>query len=423
VSSLSGSADVKVNDKQLDVSENAAGASPAADFDSTAPQTAVASLGNSDVVSNNSIPLSQAVTTKASEQINHTENGVESPFAISMATSPEVRQPLPAAPSLETEKVDSIENVSEKTDAGSRKAAADVSLFPAPRPALYVQRATLLGSLAPRVNSSQGQSPSETFAAQPNADASNARSGGSSKDSTLEQRSEGTPDSTVVAPSGTSKNSPGNFASALATTQQLAPSATPVSAVASLAPTVGGPVSPTASAVPPPTTHESPNPDPTPAALPAPQTDPTSPSHFVSDAQLSQTAGRSEMRIAMQSNDLGSIELHAKVSGDSLGANITVEKRDAHTALATELPALQQALSDKQLRVDQISLMHGPLHATAGDSPAQHFAGQGQGGRRHAQNFSQGARTSETSSFLPSTVFSMEPANIFDAQGRLSVLA
>jgi flagellar hook-length control protein FliK len=156
--------------------------------------------------------------------------------------------------------------------------------------------------------------------------------------------------------------------------------------------------------------------------LPAPQTDPTSPSHFVSDAQLSQTAGRSEMRIAVQSNDLGNIELHAKVSGDSLGANITVEKRDAHTALATDLPALQQALSDRQLRVDQISLMHGPLHATAGDSPAQHFAGQGQGGQRQASGFSHGVATG-TGNFLPSTAFSTEAADIFDAQGRLSVLA
>ena len=129
------------------------------------------------------------------------------------------------------------------------------------------------------------------------------------------------------------------------------------------------------------------------------------------------------MRIAVQSDNLGNIELHAKVTGDSLGANITVEKRDAHTALAMELPALQQALSDKQLRVEQISLMHGPLHATADGSAAQHFGGQGQSGQRQAQNFSQDSNMSGVGNLLPSTVFAMGATEIFDGQGRLSVLA
>lgn len=149
----------------------------------------------------------------------------------------------------------------------------------------------------------------------------------------------------------------------------------------------------------------------------------TTSNHFVSGAQLSQSGGRGEMHIAMQSDDLGNIELHTRVSGDSVGASITVEKRDAHTALATELPALQQALSDKQLRVEQISLTQAPLHGTAGDPAAQYSGGQGQNGQRQAQNFLQGAHSTGLGNSMPSMAFSFDSGEIFDAQGRLSVLA
>src|SRR5262249_45650012 len=92
---------------------------------------------------------------------------------------------------------------------------------------------------------------------------------------------------------------------------------------------------------------------------------------MVNDAQLAQSATHSEMRIAMQTDRLGTVELRARVTGDEVGAAIAVEKRDAHAALAAELPALQQALSERHLRVEHLSLLQGGLHSSPGDSGAQ----------------------------------------------------
>jgi hypothetical protein len=95
-----------------------------------------------------------------------------------------------------------------------------------------------------------------------------------------------------------------------------------------------------------------------------------------------------------------------------------VEKRDAHAVLAVELPALQQALSEKQLRVEQVLLSHGSLASTAGDAGAHAHHGQ--------QSTSQPARSSlwnETQATTAAAWFIPEPTGIFNAQGRLSVQA
>src|SRR5262249_29676532 len=84
---------------------------------------------------------------------------------------------------------------------------------------------------------------------------------------------------------------------------------------------------------------------------------------FVSPAQLMQAANHSELRIAMDTDKLGAVELRAHLSGDEVGAAIAVERRDAHAVLAVELPALQQSLNEKQLRVEQVTLLHGSFTA------------------------------------------------------------
>ena len=51
-----------------------------------------------------------------------------------------------------------------------------------------------------------------------------------------------------------------------------------------------------------------------------------------------------------------------------------MEKRDAHSILAVELPALQQALSEKSLRVEQVALFQGTLdlnHSQSGKDAEQ----------------------------------------------------
>jgi hypothetical protein len=141
--------------------------------------------------------------------------------------------------------------------------------------------------------------------------------------------------------------------------------------------------------------------------------------HIANDAQLMQTATHSEMRIAMQTEKFGAVELHARVAGDEIGAAITVEKKDAHAALAMELPALQQALSDKQMRVDQIALLHGSLGSTAGDAGAHAQQGErGAGTRGTLPGFQGNAEKLATGALI-----TPEQLGAFDAQGRLSVLA
>src|SRR5207249_2221463 len=92
-------------------------------------------------------------------------------------------------------------------------------------------------------------------------------------------------------------------------------------------------------------------------------------------AQAAEQIARGDLRVALQTEKLGNVELHARVAGDQLGAAIMVEKKDAHAILATELPALHQALSEKQFRVEQLSLLHGSLDA-AGGNAQQSFSQQ-----------------------------------------------
>jgi flagellar hook-length control protein FliK len=166
--------------------------------------------------------------------------------------------------------------------------------------------------------------------------------------------------------------------------------------------------------------------DPQPSASPQPALPPrqlpdSSATRLVNDAELTNSASQTEMRIAMQTDKLGAIELHARVSGDELGAAIIVEKRDAHAALAVELPALQQALSEKQLRVEQVALTQGSLHSTGGDAGAN--ANTQNGERGNAQAPRSAPVWSETQSVQQAAWYVPEQVGIFDAQGRLSVQA
>jgi hypothetical protein len=243
----------------------------------------------------------------------------------------------------------------------------------------------------------------------------------------------GVPDSSNT-PSGTANANPFPAIPADAlfahTLTQLTPAAVlhqdaVVDAASAQAQTLSVPVSaPHATATPsapPASPSSSPNGSPsTSAPLPDPD---GSPIHFVGNAKLVQTASHSEMRIAMDSDKLGPVELRARVVGDEIGAAITVEKRDAHAALSVELPALQQALSEKQLRVDQVTLVHGSLHSTSGDAGA---AARQQQDQRQAS----GALAPPWSIATPNShfvgqgfLYGSDTAMIFDSQGRLSVHA
>jgi len=137
--------------------------------------------------------------------------------------------------------------------------------------------------------------------------------------------------------------------------------------------------------------------------------------HGITNAQITGNNAQSEIHLALQADKLGNVELHAQVSGEQVGAAIVVEKKDAHAALAVELPALQQALSDKNLRVEHVWLTQSAFHSTAGDA--------GSAADQHTRN-QPGTRypTEKNEDPLPfSLASSLEAGDIFDEQGRLSV--
>jgi flagellar hook-length control protein FliK len=143
-------------------------------------------------------------------------------------------------------------------------------------------------------------------------------------------------------------------------------------------------------------------------------------SKVVNVAQLSGNDAHSEVRIAMQADQLGQVELHATVNGQQVGAAITVEKKEAHAAMAVELPSLQQALEERQLRVSEVVLTQSTLHSTAGDAgnPGNALAEQrrNQAGMQYQQH-----ETESQYGTTPGAI--LESPGIFDNSGRLSVRA
>ncbi|MBZ5698041.1 MAG: flagellar hook-length control protein FliK [Acidobacteriia bacterium] len=89
---------------------------------------------------------------------------------------------------------------------------------------------------------------------------------------------------------------------------------------------------------------------------------------IVSGARLMDHPGQTEIRIEMQAELLGGVELRAHFSGGQIGASIAVEHHDAQMLLANELPALHSALIEKNLRVDTLSVSQG-MPASMGGGP------------------------------------------------------
>jgi Flagellar hook-length control protein FliK len=143
-------------------------------------------------------------------------------------------------------------------------------------------------------------------------------------------------------------------------------------------------------------------------------------SHFVSDARLIQTPALSEMRISVRTDQLGSVEVRAHSVGDEIGAAIMVEKRDAHTALAIELPALQQSLTDKHINVARVVLTQGSPNFTKGDS---HASPQGERHPAGSTFVNAYLNKDATVAEVTSPTLSGLSKVIFNSHGRLSVHA
>jgi flagellar hook-length control protein FliK len=149
-------------------------------------------------------------------------------------------------------------------------------------------------------------------------------------------------------------------------------------------------------------------------ALPAPAgTNQT----VVSSARLLDHPGQSEIRIEMQADSLGGVEMRAHISGNRVGASIAVEHHDAQVLLANDLPALHSALIEKNLRVDSLSVSQGMPSLMSGG----HGNDAGQRGSPQAQPkafYTAGAENSVQVQDVPAV--SLGASNV---NARLSVLA
>ena len=141
---------------------------------------------------------------------------------------------------------------------------------------------------------------------------------------------------------------------------------------------------------------------------------------LMQSAHLTSQIGKSDVKIALQGDQIGMVELHAKVTGDLVSASITVEHHDTHALLSGDLPALHQLLNDRQLRVSEIILLHDSL--SAGNSqddgpPANREDASAQQSSDPSGNVSEASMVTSTSSVRT------EATQIFDSRGRLSVRA
>ncbi|MGH9488409.1 MAG: flagellar hook-length control protein FliK [Terriglobales bacterium] len=62
------------------------------------------------------------------------------------------------------------------------------------------------------------------------------------------------------------------------------------------------------------------------------------------------------MNVAVQTEALGTVQLHATMQNNLFGATLTVDRSDTQHFLSAQLPALVQTLSAKQVQVSSLQL-------------------------------------------------------------------
>jgi flagellar hook-length control protein FliK len=141
---------------------------------------------------------------------------------------------------------------------------------------------------------------------------------------------------------------------------------------------------------------------------------------LVQSALLASHPDRSEMKVSLEAERLGTVELQAKVTNGQIRAAIAVDRHDTHAVLASDLSALHQALNDRQLGTAHVTLFQGTL-------ASNDALGNGTlAGRREASPQANentrwaGGESSPTAGRGAESALSN---NIFDSNGRLSVRA
>jgi flagellar hook-length control protein FliK len=139
-------------------------------------------------------------------------------------------------------------------------------------------------------------------------------------------------------------------------------------------------------------------------------------------------SGQSEMNIAMQGELLGAVQVRAHVTGDQVGAAITVERHETHAFLNNDLPALHQALNDRQLQLEKVSVDHGSAVGWSGAAAGGSGQQQSQNGSQQRSLYSGSAAREQASIALMNSTFAdttdtTDTRVAFDSDGRLSVRA
>jgi hypothetical protein len=141
----------------------------------------------------------------------------------------------------------------------------------------------------------------------------------------------------------------------------------------------------------------------------------------IQSAQITSQIGKSGVRIALQGEQFGAVELHARVTGDQVSASITADHRETHALLSSDLPALQQMLNERQLRVSEIILLHNSLGSSTSSDGGPAAKRQAATPQQANTSFGNGGAGSPLTASASSGQTCED--TIFDSRGRLSVRA
>lgn len=83
-------------------------------------------------------------------------------------------------------------------------------------------------------------------------------------------------------------------------------------------------------------------------------------------ANLVERMGQSELRVGIQTPELGSIDIRTRLSHHELMAEIAVQRSDLGTALTASLSNLHARLAEQHLAVGEIVVQHQPFGTSAG---------------------------------------------------------
>lgn len=93
---------------------------------------------------------------------------------------------------------------------------------------------------------------------------------------------------------------------------------------------------------------------------------PGQPPSIVNTAKLIQGIAQSELRIGLQSRELGSIDIRTSIAAHMFSAQIFVEHRDVANTLSSELPGLYSRLADQRVLAGPIQIHSDGLFTSAG---------------------------------------------------------